>query len=345
MLGSCPCADKDCGNIRFASKYADAHNNEILGSSLMNRKTIRGFPGTFLIGMSLFFSSSDALAHFKLWPPVTGPLQLQVAIYKLSSFGQGIQTDLSKVEEFGKQLLNDFPDHQGLICFELANIFAQAGMKNPEKVASYSKKAILLLEPKQIARRAAAHLFLGDSLRLTNTGKKFSHVRLEASKVYLDGLAEIEKYQIPDKLPVIPPTVNHHITIAGLGDNTLETEYIKQVEKRAKEQKEEEVKIRTIQRLFRHREVLVRQVSSLYHERPYNRDELKGLVQKQISVESLRGRILANVPSNEKNTLPLEGTKLLEESPNRNWTLLLIINAAVILLLLIVFISRRRASK
>jgi len=69
------------------------------------------------------------------------------------------------------------------------------------------------------------------------------------------------------------------------------------------------------------------------------------LVQKQISVESLRGRILANVPSNEKNTLPLEGTKLLEESPNRNWTLLVIINAAVILLLLIVFISRRRASK
>jgi hypothetical protein len=207
---------------------------------------------------------------------------LSVRLRELDQLRNGNRTALpfDEVESLGKALLNEYtkPEEQGQIYYHLAAVHGQSIDVHTDLVIKYAQDALAL--PVEPLQRLRLYVYWGDAIRTANMQKPhekqrpFHEVRRAAAKPYLQGLKEMQKYDIPEKLPELPAVGRYDIS----GDqNSLQV-----VE--AKKEHADQIAARTdaqsSRRLWMNRDVLTRQVVDMYSRPPFAATELRDLATK-----------------------------------------------------------------
>jgi len=115
-----------------------------------------------------------------------------------------------EVEKRGKELLAEYtaPEDQGRIYYELTQIHGQTGMVHADLVVQHAQKALTLaVDPFQRFRLYVywgVSIFIGNIHKPREQQKPLYEVRRVAVRPYLEGLKEMQKYEIPEKLPDLP---------------------------------------------------------------------------------------------------------------------------------------------
>lgn len=202
-------------------------------------------------------------------PPPARESNLQQELGKLDRLRTDANPDLQQVEKRGGELLATYfaPEEQALIHFELAEIHAQSGLQQPASVISHARAALRL--PLDPSRRARLQVYWGDALRVLDRRYPFTVKRRAATKVYLQALKEVLQLELPARPPKFPVMGFYNIEGADAENK-----------RRMEEQWELRKKLEFQVDMIEHREVLRRQIVSLYQRRPFDRNELEELANR-----------------------------------------------------------------
>ncbi len=196
---------------------------------------------------------------------------MQTELGNLNRLRVNAKPNLEQLESRGGELLASHfaPREQALIHYELAHIHAQSGLQQPASVMKHARAALRL--PLDPSRRARLQVYWGDALRVLDLRHPFADRRRAAAAVYLQALKEVLQHDLPARPPKFPIMVLFNI------DGEEEEN-----KRRMEEQRRVRRQIQFQVDMIKHRDVLRRQITSLYQRHPFNRKEL----------EQLAGRIL-----------------------------------------------------
>lgn len=230
------------------------------------------------------------------WPAVTNPVlagtsdDLPAALRALDQLRQGHKTPFAEVDRRADELLRKYPDpkDQGQIYFELVQVYGQSAGP-PQRIIEYAKKALQLpLEPSQ---RFRLYTYWGDAVLLLKPAEPLADRRRAATVVFLDGLMQLRKFNLPEKPPEIPL-----VTLYDLDDGAREAEEQYRRDMAAVEQ------AHFVRAMIRHRDVLTGQIVWLYARKPFATDELRELATKTTKDPQLVARLVKAVEAKIKST-------------------------------------------
>ena len=117
---------------------------------------------------------------------------------------RGMTRPLTKPNGAPPPLLNKYPDpkDQGRIYFALVQVYGQSGLARPQRIIDGVRKALQL--PLDPSHRIRLYVYWGEALCVLAPGDPFSGRRRAATTVYLEGLMELRKFNLPEKPPEIP---------------------------------------------------------------------------------------------------------------------------------------------
>ncbi|MHC4693854.1 MAG: hypothetical protein ACYS67_14015, partial [Planctomycetota bacterium] len=189
---------------------------------------------------------------------------------------------LAAAEAFGKRLLEKYTkrEEKPLIYYQLAEIYAQSGQADPNKIVEFARQGWWYLNDP--VKKARLFIYWGDALQSTKG-------RRDAGKIYLRGLQFCLQYGLPKEKPELP-TVSRYTA-----DGPAE-----EVEKHNKENKRQiaaRKHVKLIGELIEHRQVLTGRIVQLYAPLPDAFDELHELVMKYLGSEQACQQIIAAAKS------------------------------------------------
>ena len=208
-------------------------------------------------------------------------------LYELMGTVDGHETDIAEVQNQAAGLLKSSlsPAVRALVYFELAHAYAQSCLQFPDRVIENSYQALQL--PLDPSRRLRLHVYCGDALRVLTSNQSFSKRRRRAATIYLQGLKEVDAYDLPDtplEMPPIPP----FSTLARRD---------KEHARKLKEFEDERKRVRHIREMINHHHVLTQQIVSVYQRKPFNRSELEDLASFILQDPAAAKRLAESVPS------------------------------------------------
>jgi hypothetical protein len=223
--------------------------------------------------------ASGFVILFGLFPSVLRGQDLAAELSALEALRKGDKTPLDIVDKRGAELLAKYeePADRALIHFDLAHIHAQSVMRRPDQIIKYAQAALdsKLITPEQ---RGTLYSYLSSAYEVDKDVKDFAERRRNAAKPLLQGLAELEGMNLPEKAPE-PPGLR--LLRDDFGDKAEQARVRAEYEKsRIAREKAER-----IQRLVFRRNTLKDQVKWLYYRDPVADDELRDLASKKVSQE------------------------------------------------------------
>ena len=206
-------------------------------------------------------------------PGFSAAQTLREDLQKLEGLRDGLNTPLDLVDKTGAEILNKYsaPTDRGQIYYQLAFIYGQSGLRRPEKLIEYAKKAMDL--PLEEDQRLDLFIYWGDAQRFADPKSPSAERRKKAATVYLDGLRETQELNIPAKAPRVP--------IGMMGDVSGNPKMVAAWQKRQQEAAEAQQRAKAQIELVKIRDVLMNQVVDLYTAAPFATDEMIGLASKK----------------------------------------------------------------
>jgi hypothetical protein len=245
-------------------------------------------------GLQLFVTLGMVLAGS--WSPLSHHLGTELR--ELDSMRKGGNTDLDAVDERGNELLQQYrdPNDIGQIYYELAIVHSQSGMKRPEQVIKYCKKALdYPLQPSQTER---LYVFWGDALQVAESSKGLSERRKAAIQPYLDGLKSLLQYDLPDSAPELPAVSSFEATPnSGPVYEALKQKHDQEWAARKKAEFQRE--------MVMHRDVLIGQIAGLYGQKPHANQEIEDLARRTLDNPALMDKLMGAVDAAVKADLTL----------------------------------------
>lgn len=227
----------------------------------------------------------------------------------LAELRQGDKTRFDLVEARGKELLERFktPEDQARIYFQLAHIHTQSGMQNPVPILTYCNEA--LRRPLPSEDRLQLYVYAGDAhqvmdkMRPDKEKPPFRQVRRNAAAMYLRGLAESQKLNLPDKKPEwVARTVvsGPFLTSKSLDDPQVKQEHARR-QKENEKYEQERAKFRQDEKAWEYRRILFDQIIEMYWRSPRDRDDDE---MRKLSSEALSPEMVAKLFERKKELLP-----------------------------------------
>lgn len=209
---------------------------------------------------------------------------LEEELRNIDSLRSGRKTPLDEVDRRGSELLKRFskPEEQGHVYYMLAHVHAQSGLQEPQKIIDYAKKGLSL--PLDPSRKMRLYVYLGDATRVSKSGGSFMDKRKAAAEIYLRGLNEVLKHDLPEK----PPPFPRMSLISGGDEEENQREMDEQLARRRQ--------VEFVREMIMHREVLERQITSIYKRRPFDREELKEIASPILEQPAIVQELIAAVP-------------------------------------------------
>lgn len=217
------------------------------------------------------FFLSCAFSFFLLYADV-GDLKYRLAAIDQQRDGKDTQT--VELERNCLELLEEFTTREdsGMIYAQIALIYAQGGMTQPDKTASYCE--IALRYPLKASMEAQMFVFWADALQvkhIESSGDEFTVARREIVNVCLNGLKRILSHKPPKSRQTLP--VVHRFDYGGPKDDPAYQELLR----RNKEEMAQRKKIIEQNTLVMHREALLEKCIYLYSLEPQATDEFERL--------------------------------------------------------------------
>jgi len=213
-------------------------------------------------------------------------------LFEIDKLRAGFDTPFDEVEKRCNKLLQTYtePEEQGRIYYELTKVEGQSGFQRPAKAIEYAKKALEL--PQDPWRTTRLYEYWGSAIQVAHRGthdKEMAKARRQAVILYLQGLRELQQYDLPEVKPPIP--MAGFITHAGPTDSE---EYRKLKRKQEKEIAAQ--KLAKFQRsMIEHRDILTLQVSGMYSRFPWASDEIRELATKILKDKDAVERLMSAV--------------------------------------------------
>ncbi len=219
-------------------------------------------------------------------PGFSAAQTLREDLQKLEGLRDGLNTPLDVVDKTGAELLKKYPapTDRGQIYYQLAFIYGQSGLRRPEKLIEYAKKAMDL--PLEEDKRLRLFVYWGDAERFTDPKASSAEKRKKAATVYLDGVRECLKLNIPAKAPDLPPVFKFD---ARDPKERAAMEKLHQEAVAARRKAEAQVELVQI------RDVLVNQVVDLYTATPFATEELTGIATKKLQNQKVVDNLVERV--------------------------------------------------
>lgn len=220
--------------------------------------------------------------------------ELQTNLTILDRLRNGRKTDFAKVEIIGAELLakDITPKDRALIHFQIAHNHAQSGLVQPQSVIDHAAAALKLpLEPRN---RLKLFVYIGDAYRVLNRKHSFAVRRKQATAVYLEGLKEVLKYELPDRAPDLPVSAR----ILGFsdggddGETRLKGELLMKLHRKARFQRE----------MIHLQTILARQIVSMYSRKPFAIEELDRQAKDILADSAAVNRLTKELPADAKQS-------------------------------------------
>jgi hypothetical protein len=191
---------------------------------------------------------------------------LRAELSQLDGLRKGTDTSFAQLDELGRKLLEKYAGakERGQVYYWLAHVHAQSGLLYPERVAEYASKALEYpLEPLQVPR---LYVYWGDAEQVIRAKERLTDRRKWSALLYLAGLREVLRYRLPDKAPELP-------VVDALTNSDQAAEILRRHAQQVTARRFAEFQCAMVQ----HREVLMRQLASLYHRSPSDSEEVREL--------------------------------------------------------------------
>jgi hypothetical protein len=216
-------------------------------------------------------------------------LELKQDLARLAVLRKGRDTPLRRVDELGQELLKKYPGpkEQGAIYYQLAHIHAQSGVREPDRIIEYARKALdFPLEPSQ---RMRLYVYRGDAIQVKQARSPVATWRKEAALPYLQGLKGTLRYRLPEIPPELPIVAAYDVD-----GPPAEVEKFRQEHERAVASYQEAEFQRD---MIRHRNVLTQQLVGLYSRKPYATEELEQLARQTLDAPVAVERLMKSLPA------------------------------------------------
>lgn len=217
---------------------------------------------------------------------------LEEELLEIDKLRAGFDTPFDEVEKRCNKLLQKYtkPEEQGRIYYELTKVEGQSGLQRPAKAIEYAKKALEL--PQDPWKKVRLYGYWGSAIEVAHRGthdEEMAKGRREAVIPYLQGLRQLQQYNLPEVKPPIP--MASFITHPGQTDS--------ETYRKLKLKQEKEVaaqKLAKLQRsMIQHRDILTLQVSGMYSRFPWASDEIRKLATRILKDEADVERLMSAV--------------------------------------------------
>lgn len=215
----------------------------------------------------------------------------------------GLQTDTESLEKKCLALLNQYtaaPD-RGRIYAQIALIYAQAGLKDPDKTAAYCKRA--LEYPLDTTTGVQMYMFWADALQVKSAGvskEDFVVARIEMVTKSLRGLKLILQENPPKEVQPVPAVDRFDCT--GLDDDPI----CRELAQKKKEQIAARERIMLHNTLVHDRTSLTEKIVELNAHDPVDIDGLRALAWRVLedkeTVEELGQRVQRRIEARPRPT-------------------------------------------
>ena len=215
-------------------------------------------------------------------------MKLSNALWATDRLRHGRETPFAEVERRIAGLLKQYPapKDQGQIYYEAAHVYAQTGLIRPQAAVDYAKKALQL--PVEPVQRIRLYGYWGGTVFMLKRTDQFPQRRLAAVIVFLDGLAELRKFNLPEKAPERPAMG------ANYDDAPTEIEARRMEEQNRREAAAWE-QARFLEQMIQYRDAMIGQIVWLYSREPNATEELRQLTVKTTRDPELAGRLVKAV--------------------------------------------------
>lgn len=266
---------------------------------------------------------------------------LPAALRALDGLRQGPKTPFPQADKIAADLLKKYPDpkDQGQIYFVLVQVYGQSAGP-AQRIIDYAKKALQFpLEP---AQRSRLHTYWGNSLFMLEPADPVPERRKAAAAVFLEGLRELDKLNLPEEPPAVPL-----LTLDSV-ETTSET-----TGREAKEQNRRDVaaveQARFVRAMIRQREILRGQLVWLYARKPLATEELGKLLMESTKDAALADRLVkaveAKVQATNLATEVPSPKQELDSPPNRGRYVLVVAWIVLVGLIVLLVLRTRRAHR
>jgi len=189
----------------------------------------------------------------------------------------GENTDTEKLTSECLKLIQEFnsPEEMGKIYTEIAVIYSQNGMKDPDKTVEYCEKA--LKYPIDLETACQMYVFWGDALQFKYwnlRGEEFTFARQQILQSCLKGLKIIWDNKIPKE--------RQRLTAVNIidFDGPLNDPFYKELLEKHKQEIEVRKKIDLQNKLIQHRDALIEKCAFLYSNTSNDLIELRQLSER-----------------------------------------------------------------
>lgn len=258
--------------------------------------------------------------------------ELSQELKNMDRIRSGRNTPLEKVDALGERLLAEHsrPEDHGQILYQMTHVYAQSGLKDPERTIALAKRA--LKNPVSLHQRMTLHVYCGDAIRASKSHGTFPEQRREAARTYLNALKEVTEMNLPATPPDLP-------VMELQEDPGVDPE---EERRRMHEQMEKRKQIELIRQMIRHRDVLRQQVLTIYSRAPAAREELAGLANEFLGESPESTYLMAHVKEPKPRSAPVAQTEPPPppESKSNYRLILIVINLVVVAVVLMVVLRK-----
>lgn len=162
----------------------------------------------------------SSILYLLIFSSVGKAESLEEELFEIDKLRAGFDTPFDEVEKRCNKLLQKYtkPEEQGRIYYELTKVEGQSGLQRPAKAIEYAKKALEF--PQDPWRKVRLYGYWGSAIEVTHRGthdEEMAKGRREAVIPYLQGLRQLQQYNLPEVKPPIP--MASFITHAGQTDS------------------------------------------------------------------------------------------------------------------------------
>lgn len=205
---------------------------------------------------------------------------LEAELRAIDSLRRGLNTPLDEVDSRGTALLQkyDRPEDQALIFCQLAHTYAQSGMTRPDRVLEFCEEALKF--PLPPAKKLLLFVYGGDACQAINRvlkdseKKAFPETRRNATKWYVEGLLDSQKYALPDEKPSDATRGNLEMVIGDADDPDYQRR-VKEYNQENADFEERRKKAQQDQQAWEYRRVFYDQIVYLYLRQPTDDTEFQ----------------------------------------------------------------------
>jgi RNA polymerase sigma factor (sigma-70 family) len=223
---------------------------------------------------------------------------------KLDGYRTGSEASLVEMDQHARKLLANYeePAERGRIYYQLAHVHAQSGLRFPEKVMEYSRKALALPLPAEL--RFRLYVYWGDAHRVDKRSVPPAEKRRRAAVRYLEGLKFLLPYRLPQEAPKLPVVMGGKIMAMPSGD-PADPAFLRQMQEYLREKDRHDKawaarqQAEFIGRLVWEREVLAGQLVSLYHNDKAAWGEIRQMAEAVLGNRTAVERLLEAIKSGE----------------------------------------------